>query len=180
MQAGLERAAHIGLHRVSDHHDLFQIDTANFSELGAGPVEHVAVGFAQVISAPAGAGFQKGGGGSGSGTRFLGGNRAPIIGIRRQEPGAAFDALVGLGQPFRRGRAFPHHHVVGTDGVVGDLLLMQGREQAAFPEHEDGAIGMGLREKLGRVQGGRIEVPGCQPADADVFQPHAEIFRRRG
>ena len=62
------------------------------------------------------------------------------------------DALMSLAKFFHGRRAFTHDHVVGPDGVVGDLAFMKRGEESAFADDEDRAAGVSFTEKIRRVE----------------------------
>ena len=85
MHSCLNRAADVGLHRIPNHHHLLRLTQRQFGQLAPGAVEHVAVGFAEVIGGTSSARLQKCGGGSGAWTGLVGGHGAPIVGVGREQ-----------------------------------------------------------------------------------------------
>lgn len=51
MEAGFEGTADIRFHGVTDHDDVIEWVHAGLGEFATSPMEHVAVGFAEVIGA---------------------------------------------------------------------------------------------------------------------------------
>ena len=122
------------------------------------------------------AGFEKGSGGAGTGTCFLAGDGAPIVGVGGEEARAALDAFMGFDELLHRGHAFADDDVAGLDAVIGDLAFVQRGEKAAFADDEDGAAGIGFAEEVRGVQRGGVEVAGGEPVDAEMFEAHGEIL----
>ena len=89
------------------------------------------------------------------------------------------DALMSLAKFFHGRRAFTHDHVVGPDGVVGDLAFVKRGEQSAFADDEHRAAGIGFAEEIRCVERGGIEMTRGQPVNAEMIQAHGEVFRRR-
>jgi hypothetical protein len=139
-------------------------------------VEHVAVGFAEVIGPATGAGFEEGGDGAGAGSGFLAGNGAPVVRVGGDQPCAFLDQFVGLGQFFGGGGAFADDDVIRVDAVVGDLAFVERGEQTAFADHEGRAIRVGFVEEIGGVHGRRVKVTGCETLNAEVFEPDGQVL----
>ena len=86
---------------------------------------------------------------------------------------------MGFCQLLHRHSAFADHDITGIDRVIGDLALVQGREESAFAEHKAGAIGMGLGEEVGGIHGRGVEML-CRYADySQVLQTNGQVFGRR-
>ena len=98
MQADLNRAADVRRHRVTNHHGLAKLTVQSLTEFFARAVKHVGVRFPEVVGAPACAGLQKRGGRPRARSRFVRRNRTPVVRIGGDQPRAAFDEFVGLGQ----------------------------------------------------------------------------------
>src|SRR6266850_2448987 len=103
-------------------------------------MEHVTIWFSQVVGSAPGAGFQERSGGAGSRAGFFARDGAPVVGVSGEEAGPALDAFVSFAQLLHAHRAFTHDYVAGMNRVVRDLVLVQGRQQAAFSQDKDGAV----------------------------------------
>ena len=148
LHAGFDRAANVGLHGVANHHALIERTPSGFGEFAARLVEHIAVGFAEIVRAPARAGFQESGECARARSRLVAGDRAPVVRVGGEQSRAAFDALVRFGEFFRGRSAFAHDDVARVNPVVCDAMFMQRGEQSTFTDDKHSAGGMRFAQKI--------------------------------
>ena len=180
-QPRLHSTPDVRLHGVANHGHRSGEMESRLHQLASRPMEHIAIGFAQVIGTRTRARLQESSNGSSPRTSFLLGDRAPIVRIGRNESCSPLDALMRLGQFLRRRCPLAHPHVIGTNRIVGDLVIMQGRQEASFTDRKHRAIGMRLRQKVRRVHSGRVERLWRKPIHTQVAQTNRQVLgRRRG
>src|SRR3954453_17525423 len=103
---------------------------------------------------------------------------APVIWICRQQTCPAFDAFVRFGELLHRGRAFADNHIAGPNGIVRNFTFVEGREDAAFANHKNGAAWIGLAQKVGCIQSGGVKMLRRQTLNSKMLEAYREIFGR--
>src|SRR5690349_17080529 len=130
---------------------MVEADKCEFGQFSACAVKHIAIRLAEIISAAAGAGFEKSSGGACAGAGLFTGNRTPVVWVRCKQARAALNTFVSFGEFFHGRGTLADNDVTGMNGIVRDLALMKGGKNPAFAENKYRARRIGFTEKLGRV-----------------------------